>query len=86
LPINLENSERITTTALPNMDIVLFYRLERAWGGAYWELRQKLGQDAVDKSVYRAWRELTDQDHTLVARSLLPIWPRSLRSRLATRL
>ena len=71
LPFNLENSERITITDLVDMDISLINRLQRAWGGAFWELRQKLGQDAVDKGLYRAWRSLTDQDHGLVARSFI---------------
>jgi hypothetical protein len=71
LPMNLENSERITTTDLRGTDLPLINRLQLAWGGAFWELRQKLGQDAVDKSLYRAWRALNDQNHAFVARSFI---------------
>ena len=71
LPVNLENAERITRTDLVDTDMPLINQLQLAWGGAFWELRQKLGQDAVDKSLYRAWRALTDRDHHLVARSFI---------------
>jgi hypothetical protein len=72
LPLNLENTEKITTTQLgDSFDYRLVNRLQLAWGGAFWELRQKLGQDVADKSLYEAWRALADQDQALVAHNFI---------------
>jgi hypothetical protein len=72
LPLNLENTERITSTQLGDkLDYPLISRLQLAWAGAFWELRQKLGQDIADKSLYEAWRTLADQDQGLVAHSFI---------------
>jgi hypothetical protein len=72
LPVNLENNVRITATQLgDNFNGALIYRLEPAWGGAFWELRQALGRDVADKSLYEAWRTLMDQDQARVAHSFI---------------
>jgi hypothetical protein len=72
LPLNLENTERITATQLgDNFDYALIDRLQLAWGGTFWELRQKLGEYITDKCLYEAWRTLVDQDQTLVVHSFV---------------
>jgi hypothetical protein len=72
LPLNLENTERITATQLgDNFDYALIDRLQLAWGGTFWELRQKLGQNITDRCLYEAWRTLVDQDQALVAHSFV---------------
>jgi hypothetical protein len=67
LPVNLENDERIAPAkpgaTLENSEIS---RLQKAWGGAFWELRHRLGQNVADKSLYAAWRALTEQDKALI--------------------
>ena len=32
------------------------------WGGAFWDLRQKLGRDAADRLLYRTWFALEATD------------------------
>jgi hypothetical protein len=72
LPVKLENKASITATQLgDNFDGALVYRLEPAWGGAFWELRQALGQNIADKSLYEAWRTLGDQDQARVVHSFI---------------
>jgi hypothetical protein len=66
-PVTLENAERIAPAkpraTLEDSEIT---RLQNAWGGAFWELRQRLGQNVADKSLYTAWRALTEQDRALI--------------------
>jgi hypothetical protein len=72
VPVKLENKARITATQLgDNYDGALIHRLEPAWGGAFWELRQGVGQNIADKSLYEAWRAMVDQDPALVAHSFI---------------
>jgi hypothetical protein len=72
LPVKLENKASITATQLgDNFDGALAYRLEPAWGGAFWELRQALGPNIADKSLYEAWRTLGDQDQARVVHSFI---------------
>ena len=72
IPVNLENRAKITTTQFGDRaDYMVIYRLEPAWGGVFWELRQALGQGIVDKCLYEAWRTLADQDDALVAHSFI---------------
>jgi hypothetical protein len=72
LPLKLENKARITATQLgENYDDALIRRLEPAWGGAFWELRQALAQDIADKALYEAWRTMVDQDQARVAHSFI---------------
>jgi hypothetical protein len=42
-----------------------------AWGGAFWDLRQALGQSIADKALYEAWRGLADQDRATVVHSFV---------------
>jgi hypothetical protein len=72
LPVKLENKARITATQFgDNYDDALVRRLEPAWGGAFWELRQSLGQDIADKGLYEAWRTMVDQDQARVVHSFI---------------
>ena len=72
LPYNLKNTKPITATQLGDTrDDALIGRLQLAWAGAFWELRQKLHQDVTDKCLYEAWRALADQDQALVAHSFI---------------
>jgi hypothetical protein len=72
IPDKLENSERITATRLGSaFDSRLAHKLGLAWGGAFWELRQALGQSIVDKALYEAWRGLGDQDPATVVHSFV---------------
>ena len=69
---NVENTERITATQLGDkFDGRLVERLEAAWSGVFWEMRQQLGQQLTDKSLYEAWRSLVDQDQATVAHSFI---------------
>ena len=72
MPIKLANNERITITQLgDHADQELIQRLGPAWGGAFWELRQAVGQDIADKILYEGWRTLVHQDQALVAHSFI---------------
>jgi hypothetical protein len=66
---NLENREKVTTLTLS--DATGVDRLEDAWGGAFWDIRNKLGQATADQMIYDAWRRLTDGDDALIAQSFL---------------
>ena len=65
---DLANSAKITT--LKPSDYALT-KLEDGWGGAFWDIRNKVGQAAADQWIYDAWRALTDSDDALVAQSFL---------------
>jgi hypothetical protein len=66
---NLENGEKVTT--LKPSDFALATKLEDGWGGAFWDIRNKLGQAAADQWIYDAWRQMTDVDDAFVAQSFI---------------
>jgi len=47
---NLENGEKVTT--LKPTDFAVATKLEDGWGGAFWDIRNKLGQPAADQLIY----------------------------------
>jgi uncharacterized protein YoxC len=66
---DLANSAKITT--LTPSDYAVAAKLSGGWGGAFWDIRNKVGQAAADQWIYDAWRALTDSDDALVAQSFL---------------
>jgi|SRR6516225_739647 len=66
---NLANGEKVTT--LKPSDFVVATKLQDGWGGAFWDIRNKLGQAAADQWIYDAWRQMTDVDDAFVAQSFI---------------
>src|SRR5262249_17132849 len=52
-------------------DSRLVHKLGLAWGGAFWDLRQALNKNIVDKALYDGWRGLVDQAPATVVRSFV---------------
>ena len=63
---NLDNSDRVSTLVIS--DYTLRNSLENAWGGLFWEIRQKLTQPAADKLLYDTWRAQPSESNNLVGR------------------
>ena len=66
---SLENREKVTT--LKPSDSADATKLEDGWGGAFWDIRNRLGQAAADQMIYDAWRQMTDVDDAFVAQSFI---------------
>ena len=66
---DVANSAKIMT--LKPSDYAVATKLEDGWGGAFWDIRNKVGQAAADQWIYDAWRALTDSDDALVAQNFL---------------
>lgn len=66
---NLDNRKAITDLVISNYNLV--YSLEEAWGGLFWDIRQKLGPSSADKLLYDTWRSLPDGPDSGIARSFL---------------
>jgi uncharacterized coiled-coil protein SlyX len=68
---NLDNTETVTTLVIKDFRLRLDNNLQEAWGGLFWEIRQKLGQAIADKLLYDAWRSLPDEPNDLIAGSFI---------------
>jgi hypothetical protein len=66
---NLANGEKVTT--LKPSDFTFATKLQDGWGGAFWDIRNRLGQAAADQLIYDAWRQMTDTDDAFVAQSFI---------------
>ena len=66
---NLENGEKVTTLKSSNSAVAT--KLGDGWGGAFWDIRNRLGQAAADQWIYDAWRQMTDVDDAFVAQSFI---------------
>ena len=66
---NLENREKVTT--LKPSDFAVARKLGDGWGGAFWDIRNRLGQAAADQMIYDAWRQMTDVDDAFVGQSFI---------------
>jgi hypothetical protein len=66
---NLENREKVTT--LKPSDFAVATKLGDGWGGAFWDIRNRLGQAAADQMIYDAWRQMTDVDDAFVGQSFI---------------
>jgi len=66
---NLENHQKVST--LMPSSFAAADSMSEAWGGAFWDIRKRLGQAVADQLIYDAWRILTDDDDAMVAQSFL---------------
>lgn len=41
------------------------------WGGLFWDLRNKLGQDRADKTLFDAWKSISDREDSLLAKTFV---------------
>jgi uncharacterized protein YoxC len=57
---SLQNQRRITE--LKPQAYSILSDGGQIWGGAFWDLRQDLGQEVADKLLYRAWFSLSPSD------------------------
>jgi hypothetical protein len=68
---NLDNSDRVSTLVIT--DYAVATSLQNAWGGLFWEIRQrlvqqKLGQLTADKLLYDTWCAQPDESNSAVGR------------------
>jgi len=61
---NLDNGNRVSSLVVT--DYALAGSLQDAWGGLFWQLRQKLGQSAADRLLYDTWRAQPDESNDLI--------------------
>jgi len=59
-PLNLINDNKFTVMR-PN-DFRWVNDTQEAWGGAFWDIRQLVGQDMADKLLFSSWNALQQSD------------------------
>jgi hypothetical protein len=64
---NLKNNRKFTTISAQTE----YHDAGEIWGGAFWELRETLGQDKADRLIFLASTKLTEADGSNIAANLV---------------
>ena len=61
---NLDNDRKFTEVSLSSNRGGEEWEMGEIWGGAFWEMRQRIGQATTDDLIFAAWQALDPSDNT----------------------